>query len=91
MNNEELDTLIKEKNYAYGMLMKYTSLLKEWQHNLITAINQYCENQNASDFVSFVHQYEIVYLNYRNWFEKYNFLKWELIEYGKSNNADIQN
>lgn len=91
MEIEKLDSLKKEKNFAYSMLMKYINLLKEWQHNLVEAANVYCENQNAVDFLCIFHQYEIIYLNYKNWYEKFKFLKCEVNEYGKSNNPYIQN
>lgn len=76
-----LSNLKSSLNFANEMCKKYTSLLKEWQHNAVNQLNDYCKgNITCEEYLNFVKGYNKVLLQYDYWLSNQSWLQFRVNE-----------
>ena len=79
-----LSNLKSSLNFAVEMCQKYTSLYKEWQHNSINKLNDYCKQKiTTEEYCQFIHSYNRVLLQYEYWLSQKDWLAFRLNEEAK--------
>lgn len=78
--------------FAIKMREKYVGLFKEWQHNAVNKLNDYCKDVITTDeYCKFIRAYNNVMLQYEYWLSQETYLQFRLNEEyrnAKSNNAN---
>lgn len=82
-------------HFAKLMLIRYTQLLKEWQHYALVKLNEYCEGKiECEDYVAFIKGYQKTYLRHQYWVAEVSWCQFNInteVKNGESNNTDRQN
>lgn len=76
-----LSNLKSALSFANEMCKKYTGLLKEWQHNAVNQLNDYCKgNITCEEYLNFVKGYNKVLLQYDYWLSNQSWLQYRVNE-----------
>jgi len=76
--------------FAIKMREKYVQLFKEWQHNSINKLNDYCKGViDTDEYCRFIRAYNNVMLQYEYWLSQETYLQYRYNEECK--NAKFNN
>lgn len=89
------NNLQKARNFAVAMSIKYTKLLKEWQHHAINILDDYCHGKiNEVDVIKFINSYHRTLNQFEYWTNEVSWLNFCINEVNvnaKSNDTNRQN